>query len=141
MSSEIAEGTAYPRRIGKSIGALLAGFVVNVALSLATDLGLHAIGILPALGQQPMNDSQSALAAAYRFVYRVFSSYVVARLAPYKPLEHALTGAGIGMALATAGAVATWNQSLGPHWYSLVLIVLALPSGWLGGKLRVMEKR
>jgi len=141
MSSDIVEVGVRPRRIGRSIVALLAGFAVNVALSLATDLGLSAIGILPALGQQPMNDAQSALATAYRTLYSVISAYTVARLAPYRPLAHAMTGAGIGMALATVGAIATWSRSLGPHWYSLALIVLALPTGWLGGKLRVMQMK
>jgi hypothetical protein len=138
MNSEIAEKTNPPRRLGRSIAALLAGFGVNLALTLPTDFGLHAVGVFPALGQ-PMNDSQSALATAYRALYSVISSYAVARFAPYRPMEHALIGAAIGMSLATLGAVATWNQGLGPRWYSLALIVLALPTGWLGGKLRLMQ--
>ena len=140
MSGEAAKTAIRPRRIGKSVAALIAGFVVNVVLSLGTDLAFHAVGMLPALGQ-PMNDLQSAAACTYRTLYGVISSYVVARLAPYAPLGHALVGAGIGMVLATAGAIATWNQALGPHWYPLSLIVLALPTGWLGGKLRVMQMR
>ena len=135
MNKAVAEKTIHSRKIGRSILALLAGFIVNVVLSLATDFGLQAAGILPALGHGPMSDFQSALAAAYRTLFGVVSSYIVARLAPYRPLEHALTGAAIGMVLATVGAVATWNKALGPHWYPLSLIVLALPSGWAGAKL------
>jgi hypothetical protein len=138
MTSEIAEKAVPAWRIGRSIAALFAGLVVNVALTFATDFGLHAGGILPPLGR-PMNDLQSALATIYRTLYSVIGSYAVARLAPYRPLEHALVGAGIGMGLAIGGAVATWKQSLGPHWYPLALVVLALPTGWLGGKLRVMQ--
>ena len=138
MSGQVAVRSATPR-IGRSIGALFAGFVVNVVLSVATDLALHAFGVLPALGQEPMNNSQCGLATAYRTVYGVFSSYVVARLAPYRPMQHALFGAGIGMVLATGGAVATWNKGLGPHWYSIVLILLALPCGWAGGMLRLRQ--
>ena len=138
MNSEIAEKTAFPRSIGRSIAALLAGFVVNIAATLATDFGLHATGVFPLLGQ-PMNDAQSALATAYRTLYSVITSYIVARLAPYSPMGHALTGAAVGMALATIGALATWNKGLGPHWYPLALIVLALPTGWLGGKLRLLQ--
>lgn len=140
MSQDITETAVRPRRIGRSIAALIAGFVVNVALSLGTDFAFHAMGMLPALGHA-MNDVQSAMACAYRTLYGVISSYVVARLAPYAPVGHALVGAGIGMVLATAGAIATWNQALGPHWYPLSLIVLALPTGWLGGKLRVTQAR
>ena len=140
MSRETAETAIRPRRIGKSVAALIAGFIVNVALSLGTDFAFHAMGMLPALGQ-PMNDLQSATACAYRTLYSVISSFVVARLAPFAPLGHALVGAGIGMLIATAGAIATWNQALGPHWYPLSLIVLALPTGWVGGKLRVIQLR
>ena len=39
------------------------------------------------------------------------------------------------MAGALVGAVATWNAGLGPHWYPIALVVLALPQAWLGGKL------
>jgi hypothetical protein len=138
MTSEIGKETARPRKTLQSVAALFAGFVVNVALSLCTDLGLHAIGILPALGQ-PETDSQLMLATAYRTLYGVISSYVVARLAPNRPMGHALLGGAIGMVLATAGAAATWNKGLGPHWYPLALIVTALPSAWAGGKLRVLQ--
>ena len=140
MSGGIAQVTTGPRRLGQSIVALFVGFLVNVALSLVTDIGMRAIGALPPLAQ-PLNDSQSALAFGYRTLYAVISSYVVARLAPYRPMQHALIGACIGMVLATLGAVGTWNQGLGPHWYALALIVVALPTGWLGGKIRELQLR
>ena len=140
MGGENAMQVKRPRRIGRSIMALAAGFVVNVFLSLATDFTLFAIGILPPIGDGAMNNTQSLLAASYRTLYGVISSYVVARLAPYGPVGHALTGAAIGMALATAGAVATWNQGLGPHWYALSLVVTALPAAWVGGKLGARDR-
>jgi hypothetical protein len=132
--------TNRPRKILQSIGALLAGFVVNVALSLGTDVGLHAIGIAPALSQS-WTDPQLMLATAYRTLYGVLSSYLVARLAPRRPLEHALVGGAIGMALCIAAGAATWNRGLGPHWYGLALIVLAMPTAWAGGKIWLWQKR
>ncbi len=42
--------TQPPRRIGRSIGAILAGMVVGVVLSLGTDVVLHAIGSFPPWG-------------------------------------------------------------------------------------------
>jgi len=141
MSNGVAEETIRSPKIGRSILALLAGFIVNLVLSLGTDFALQAAGILPAIGQHPMNDSQSALAAAYRTLYAVISSYILARLAPDRPMGHALTGAAIGMTLATVGAVVTRNISLSPHSYSIVLIVLALPSGWVGAKLWIAQSR
>ena len=139
MSSGVAEETALPqKKMLQSVGAIAAGFVVNIALSLGTDAGLHAMGLTPALGQ-PMTNGQLMLAAVYRTIYAVFSSYIVARLAPQRPMKHALVGGAIGMGFAIAGAAATWNFGLGPHWYPLALIAVALPTAWAGGKLRVLQ--
>jgi hypothetical protein len=35
------------------------------------------------------------------------------------------------------GTVVTWNKgpAFGPHWYPVALVVLALPTAWMGGKL------
>lgn len=124
-----------PRRIGRSIGALLAGFVVVVVLSLGTDALLHATGVFPPWGQ-PMSDALFGLATAYRTLYGIAGAYVTARLAPRRPMGHALLGGAIGLVLATAGAVATWDKGpeFGPHWYPLSLIATALPGAWAGGR-------
>jgi hypothetical protein len=116
----------------------LAGFVAVVVLSLGTDWALHAAGVFPALGQK-MSDALFVLATVYRTLYGVVGSYVTARLAPDRPMGHALVGGLIGVAMSTLGAVVTWNKDLGPHWYPLALIVTAMPTAWLGGRLRVMQ--
>jgi len=134
----MTDGTSPPRRIGRSIGALLAGFVAVVVLSLGTDLALHKAGIFPPFDQR-MSDALFGLATAYRTVYAIVGGYVTARLAPDRPMGHALVGGFIGLVLATLGAVLTWNRALGPHWYPLALIVTALPTAWVGGKLRTMQ--
>ena len=126
------------RRLGRSVLALLAGFAMNIAITLATDVAMQKMGVLPALGQ-PAAGGALAVAAAYRALYSILSSYVVARLAPQQPMAHALIGGGIGLILSTGGAIANWNLSLGAHWYPLALIGLALPTAWVGGKLRVMQ--
>jgi hypothetical protein len=138
MSNGVAKQRVPILNIGQSVAALAVGFVVNVALSLGTDIGLHAMGIMPAL-DQPGSNAQLLGATTYRALYGVFSSYVVARLAPCRPLEHALIGGAIGMVLATAGAAATWTRGFGPHWYPVALIVLTLPTAWVGGKLRTAQ--
>jgi hypothetical protein len=62
----------------------------------------------------------------------------MARLAPDRPMQHALGGGVVGLGLSTIGAVVTWNKgpAFGPHWYPLALIALAMPCAWAGGKLR-----
>jgi hypothetical protein len=125
-----------PLRIGRSILAVLAGMIAGVILSLGTDAVLHAAGVFPAIGQ-PAGDKPLLLATVYRCVYSVFGSYLAARLAPYKPMAHAMVLGVVGFVVCTLGAVFTWNKgpALGPHWYPVALVVTALPCAWLGGLL------
>jgi hypothetical protein len=133
----MAETTGEPgRRTGRSVWALFAGFLVVVVLSTVADAIMHATGVSPPMGE-PMSDSRFLLATAYRIVFTILGSYVTARLAPARPLKHALIGGAIGLVLATIGTVATWNKgpAFGPHWYPLSLVATALPCAWAGGRL------
>jgi hypothetical protein len=132
--------TSPPRRIFRSIGAVLAGLIAIFILSSGTDMVLHATGVFPPLGQ-PMNGGLFLLAAAYRVVYGVATSYLVARLAPDRPMGHALVFGAIGVILSTAGAVATWGRGpeFGPKWYALAIIAIAMPCAWAGGRLAGSE--
>ena len=62
--------TQPPRRMLRSIGAVLAGVLVVIVLSLGTDVVLHATGIYPPWFQ-PMADALWVLALAYRIVYGI----------------------------------------------------------------------
>jgi hypothetical protein len=86
-----------------------------------------------------MSGNMLLVATVYRTIYGVVSGYIVARLAPNRPLEHALIGGAIGTLLSIAGAALTWNRGLGPHWYPVALIFVALPSAWVGGRLRLTQ--
>jgi hypothetical protein len=125
---------AQPRRLGRSVWALFAGFLLVVVLSILTDVILHKLGVFPPLGEYT-TDKPLLLATFYRVIYGIIGSYLTARLAPNRPMFHCLVGGCIGMVLAIVGSAATWNRNLGPHWYSVALIVLALPQSWLGAKL------
>jgi hypothetical protein len=113
---------------------------VGVILSIGTDILMSAIGVLPQLGH-PAGSKPLLLATVYRTVYGIASSYVTARLAPNRPMGHALTLGVSGLVVSIVGAVATWNRqpSLGPHWYPVALVVLAIPTAWVGGRLRLMQ--
>jgi len=132
--------TRTPRRLGRSIGAVLAGIIIGVILTIATDVVLHVIGVFPPIGQ-PVPDAPLILATGYRILYSILGSYIIARLAPDREMQHALAGGVLGVIVSTVGAVVTWNRgpAFGPHWYPLALIVTALPCAWLGGKLRVVQ--
>jgi hypothetical protein len=133
-------GTPGPRRTGRSIGAVLAGLVAIFAVTTATDVVLHATGVFPPWGQS-MSDRLFLLATAYRIVYGVAGTYLTARLAPDRPMRHALWLGFVGLVFSIAGAVATWRlgPEFGPKWYPLAVVAIALPCAWAGGKLREVQ--
>ena len=45
--------TLPPRRLGRSIGAVLTGIFAGIVLTIGTDISLHASGVFPPLTQQP----------------------------------------------------------------------------------------
>ncbi|MDP9205141.1 MAG: hypothetical protein M3P12_06760 [Gemmatimonadota bacterium] len=125
------------RRRGRSAVALVAGLLVGVVLSLGTDQILHVLKVYPPWGQA-MSDGLFLLATAYRIFYAVLGSYVAARLAPDRPMWHAMVLGVVGLVVSIAGAVATWNTEppVGPHWYALAVAAISIPCAWLGGKIR-----
>jgi len=134
--------TNPPRRIGRSIIAVLVGMVVGIVLTIATDIVLHEIAVFPPWGASMVGyDGALLLATVYRTVYGIAASYIIARLAPNRPMQHALVGGFIGLVVSILGAALTWNKgpAFGPHWYPVALIVLAIPQAWAGGKLRAMQ--
>jgi len=110
-----AAETQRPRRMIRSIGAVLAGLVAVVILSVGTDAVMHAINVFPQVGER-MTEGLFLLATAYRSVFAVAGGYITAWLAPARPMKHALVLGFIGLALSVAGLVATWNggPELGP---------------------------
>jgi len=128
------------RRASTSIGAVLAGLATVFVLSLGMDALLHASGVFPPFGER-MSDPLFLLATAYRIVYGVAGSWVSARLAPDRPMGHALALGFVGLVFSIAGAAATWNRGpeFGPHWYALAVAAQAIPCAWAGGALRQMQ--
>ncbi|HET6669975.1 MAG TPA: hypothetical protein VFH15_07050 [Pyrinomonadaceae bacterium] len=120
----------------RSIAAVIAGLLIIFALSLGTDLVMHATGIFPPWFQ-PMATPLWLLALAYRSVFAVLGCYITARLAPNQPMKHAILLGVIGLFLSVVGVVSTWNAGpeFGPKWYPLALVASSLPCAWLGGKL------
>jgi peptidoglycan/LPS O-acetylase OafA/YrhL len=137
MTNTETLNTPPPRGILQSIGAVFAGLVAVFVLSLGTDVVLHAIAVYPPWFK-PMSTPLWILATGYRVVYGIVGGYITARLAPNRPLLHALLLGFVGLALSIAGAASTWNQGpeFGPKWYPLAVVAMAVPCAWLGGRLR-----
>ena len=120
----------------KSVLAVVAGLVVTIVLSTGVDLLVVKTGLFPAKSADN-TDMHWAIITAYRAVIAIFGCWVTARLAPSRPMMHALIAGGIGMALAVLGAFFAWDRGpeFGPHWYAIAVALTALPCAWIGGKL------
>ena len=124
----------------KSIWAVLAGVLVIIVVTTLVDIVLHATGVFPPM-DQPINDALALLATSYRIVISVGGAWLTARLAPVRPMKHAMIVGYVGIVLGLVGVVATWNMGLGPRWYPISVTVLAVPQCWIGGKIYEIQLR
>jgi hypothetical protein len=125
----------------KSVGAVLAGLLMVAVVSVGTDLVLHATGVFPPWGQ-PVGSGVLLLATVYRTIYSVAGAYLTARLAPDRPMRHALALGGVGPVL----SVARGRGDLEPGTSIRAALVSARASSAggsavLGGALRGMQLR
>lgn len=118
----------------QSVWALGVGFLFIVVVTTAFDVVMHATGVFPPWGET-QTQAGAALALAYRILIGMAGAWLTARVAPHAPLKHALVLGAIGTVLAAVGAVSTWNMDLGPRWYAVSLVLLALPQCWAGARL------
>lgn len=117
-----------------SVWAVIAGVLVTVAVTTLVDVLLHVFGVYPPMGQ-PLSNALALVATGYRIVISIGAAWLTARLAPDRPLRHALILGYVGTLLGLVGVVVTWNRGLGPRWYPIALAALAIPQCWVGGKL------
>lgn len=134
MTAQTIASEPHPRRLGRSIGAVVAGFLTVVVLSLGTDQLLHVLEVYPPWDQPMHEPGLNLLALSYRIVYTIFGSYLTARLAPHSPMRHAWVLGFIGLFFGTLGAIVAIPMNLGPSWYPIAIVLTALPCAWMGGK-------
>lgn len=119
----------------RSAGAVLGGFFATAVLSVGTDAVLHATGVFPPVGER-MSDALFGLAALYRAAYTVAGGALTAKLAPDRPMGHAVVLMVLGLLGGAAGAVVSWQHpELGPRWYALSIPISAVPCIWAGARL------
>jgi hypothetical protein len=115
----------------RSIASVVAGFATIVVLSVATDTVLESTGMLPTGALY--DTGLLLLATTYRSIYSVIGCSIAARLAPDRPMRHALALGAVGVVVSIVGGIV--GRDLAPAWYSLGLAALAMPLAWCGGKL------
>lgn len=126
----------------KSIASVFAGFIAVIILSIGTDVVLEKTGIFPPPNQGFFIAWMLLLALIYRSIYAVAGGYITASLAPDRPMRHAMILGIIGLVFAIIGSIANSDKTnASTAWYPISLIVLTLPSVWLGGKLKTRDQR
>lgn len=130
------------RRILRRVGAVVTGILAVIILDTTIDVVLHATGVYPPWFT-PMATPLWFLAIGYRMVDGVIGGYITARLAPDRPVMHALALGILGVVMSVAGVFATWNKGpeFGPKWYPLALVVIALPCALIGGNLAARKRK
>lgn len=117
----------------KSIGAIAAGFLTGAILSMGADFIMEKTGMMSMEHFKQSSLTIIWIVIIYRFIFNVAGCYLTARLAPDKPMKHVIIIGIIGTVLSIVGAVAMWEQAI--PLYNITIILMSLPSAWLGGKL------
>lgn len=123
-------------KIGRSIWAVVAGFLTVAILSTLTDFILESLGIFPSVSEGLFVTWMLVLALVYRSAYAVLGGYITAKLSPHKPMKHVWILSWIGLVFAILGIFANYVAQLGPNWYPILLAIFTIPCVVLGGKLR-----
>ena len=118
----------------RSALAVISGFLVTAAVAFAADdLVLRfAPNARDSVGR--ITEARILiLMLVYTALAAIGGSYVTARLAPSRPLRHAMILGAIALALSIVATVMFWDA--GPAWYHAIAVGLVLPCAWLGGML------
>lgn len=119
----------------RSVMAIVVGFLFIGLLAFGADAMLRSAmpGAFDASGRMT-SVPVLLLTLAYVGVFAVAGCYLAARLAPDRPMRHALILGVLGLVFNIAGSYATWHTA--PAWYHAVAIALVMPYAWLGGRIR-----
>lgn len=118
----------------RSVLAVVAGFVVIGILAFGT--GKLVQSMSPAqfdAAGNPTTMPMMLLQLAYVGVYATFGCWLAGRLAPSRPMAHALVVGVLGLALNVPSAMALRDTH--PMWYLVVGIATTMLWAWLGGRL------
>lgn len=119
----------------RSIGSVVAGFLFIAIGVNAANVPLRRM-MPEAFDANGGTHDTAALLVSFVTVavFAVAGSYLTARLAPNRPMRHALILAACGLVFNVVSAAMMWGYW--PAWYTLISLALVMPYGWLGGRLR-----
>ena len=118
----------------RSVLAVVAGFLVIGALAFGTGKLMQSMspGQFDAAGN-PTTFPMMIVQLLYVGVYATFGCWLAARLAPTRPMRHALALGVLGLLLNIPSAYA-FRDSL-PAWYLATGVLTTMLWAWLGGRI------
>ena len=124
------------KSIFKSIGVILLAFVVIALLSTLTDFLLESIGVLPNPQKGLFVKWAILLVLFYRGVFTIFGGFIVAKLAPNKPMLHAIIPGIIGTLITVIAVSSPSFSEKAPLWFGFTLAAITIPCIWLGVSIK-----
>ena len=123
------------KNIFKSIGVIVLAFVANALLSMLTDFLLESIGVLPNPEKGLFETGAIILVLCYRGIYTVLAGVIIAKLAPRKPMLHAMILGAIGVVITLLAISSPAFAEKSRLWFGYTLIAITVPCLWLGVKV------
>ena len=118
----------------RSVLAVVAGFLVIGVLAFGTGKIVQSMAPtqFDAAGT-PTTTMMMLVQLLYVGVYATFGCWLAGRLAPSRPMTHALAVGVLGLALNVPSAIAL--RGTHPMWYLVVGVVTTMLWAWLGGRI------
>ena len=122
----------------RSIVAIAAGFFLIPLLNFATLAILARVApeTFPA-GAPVTSTAGLILTCAYVAIYGIGGCYLTARLAPSRPMLHALIVGVLGLAISIPVALQNWADA--PAWFNVYNLLAVMPYAYIGGRIRERE--
>jgi uncharacterized membrane protein len=125
--------------MGRSILAIVVGFVLTGALNIGTNAVFAAVApdLVPRPGTPTTNTGVLLVICAYVALFGILGCYVTARLAPSHPMRHALIMGGLALAMSIRVTISAWNDA--PAWFNVYNLLAVMPYAFIGGRIREAE--
>ena len=125
------------KNVLKSIGVILLAFISITLLSITTDFLLESIGILPDPNKGLFDTRAIILVLAYRGIYTIFAGFIIAKLAPSKPILHAIILGAIGIIITVLATTEPSFSDKAPLWFGYTMAAITIPCLWLGVNIQL----
>ena len=121
--------------MGRSVLAIVAGFVTVFVLSVGADTAMQRFGVFPS-EPATMSGGLFGLAILYRTVFTLLGGALTALISPRADQRDVRILAGLGFLAGLAG-VAAWfaTPGLGPLWYAAAIPITGAIATLIGGQL------